>query len=203
MRECVRNAFLQFTQHFEGLCLFMYLDVMGLVTTGYGNLIDQNGPAHLSAFDWRALDGNPVEPAEVLREWERVKGLQRLKQMGGGVFRHYTRLRATQASVDAFALHVLDGMWAKMLKHFPEAEEWPADAQLGLLSMAWACGENFPPKWPKFSEAARNQRWTVCAEESHIVDRANPGVRPRNEADRTLFLNAAQTCTPESLTYKV
>lgn len=200
MRDCVRDAFLTYTQGFEGLTHFMYLDIKNLVSIGYGNLIDPHIPALL---DFRDLHGAPVSANEVRAEWDNVKSLTRLAPMGGGVFRHYTRLRATSSSIEAYARAVMNGMWEKMVHHYPDAEEWPADAQLGVLSMAWACGENFPPRWPRFSVAAKSQNWTVCADECHIEDSHNPGVTPRNKAQRTLFLNAAQTCTPELLLYSV
>ena len=67
---------------------------------------------------------------------------------------------------------------------------WPASAQLALLSMAWAMG-------PAFAAGAAQRlggvRRTVVAgrsRKSHIDDTANAGVRPRNVADRVLFLDA-------------
>ena len=49
----------------------------------------------------------------------------------------------------------LGQMDAYLAKRFPEWEEWPADAQLATLSMAWACGPAF--RFPRLEAALRAQ----------------------------------------------
>lgn len=201
MRDCVRDAFLAFTQRYEGHTLYCYLDEEGLVSIGYGNLIDPHIPACL---DFRDLHGIPATTDQVQAEWAHIKSLQNLKELGGGAYRPHANLRATEASILALVAHERDGMWAKLLGYFPDAEDWPADAQLGVMSMAWACGAGFPDPhdpvgFPKFTAAARAREWVTCANECHIEDSKNPGVTPRNVMNRKLFLAAAATSTPDQL----
>src|SRR6185503_10062976 len=73
---------------------------------------------------------------------------------------------------------------------FPAWEEWPADAQLGVLSLAWAVGAGFAPKWPKFTAACLASDWAGARENCTLREEKNPGVIPRNQANRRLFANA-------------
>lgn len=184
----VKAQFLQFTQRFEGLTTWLYLDVKGLVTIGYGNLIDPQIP---SCLDFRDKSGLPVPAATVRAEWQAVKAMTEKAPLGGVVFRDYTGLRASLVSINALAYAVLDDMALTLAGYFPEFGAWPADAQLATLSIAWACGSHFPASWPAFSAAARAQDWATCAAQCHIEDSHNPGVRPRNAANRALLSGLA------------
>lgn len=75
--------------------------------------------------------------------------------------------------------------------HFPTLEEYPADAQLGILSMAWACGPGFPRTFKNFTRSVLNGDWAGAAASCKIREAGNPGVVPRNKANRTCFGNAA------------
>lgn len=211
MRAAVRAAFLPFTQAFEGHCSWMYLDQRGLVTTGYGNLIEnvEHGtPAIPAVLDWRDLAGLPVDASAVRAEWDRIKAAQQMRDMGGGAFRSMAQLRATEASIEALVLAELGSDFAVLASYFPDLPSWPADAQLGVLSLAWACGARFPdpacePPWPHFVAAARAQDWPLAAAESHISTVGNAGVARRNAANQTLFLNAARATDPDVMLYRV
>ena len=74
-------------------------------------------------------------------------------------------------------------------QEFASFQDWPADAQLGLLSMAWAMGPAF--KFPNFQAACARQDFQAAADQCHMADGNNPGLRPRNAANRQLFLSAA------------
>jgi hypothetical protein len=40
---------------------------------------------------------------------------------------------------------------------FTDFDWWPADAQLGLMAMAWGLGAGFPSRWSKFSAACKKK----------------------------------------------
>jgi len=188
MRSSVRDAFVQFTERFEGSVGWMYLDVKGLVTVAIGNLIDPL-PLALGCPFVRNSDGQPATPQEIAEEWERVKQHDELARLGHLAAKPYTLLHLTPAGIEEvvqkrLALNVLN-----LQRRFPEFDEWPADAQLATLSMAWACGANFA--FPRLTAALHRQDWTAAAVECHIEDSHNPGVRPRNAANVTLYRNAA------------
>ena len=80
-------------------------------------------------------------------------------------------------------------MVVALARRFPDLPTWPASAQLAVLSLAWACGPGF--RFPKTEAAIRTQDWATAAEEGVINSVGNPGVIPRNKANRQLFLAAA------------
>jgi hypothetical protein len=80
---------------------------------------------------------------------------------------------------------------------FKDFDNWPADAQLGLLSMAWALGPGFSSSWPKFSAACQKADFDAAAENCQMSAVGNAGVIPRNRADKQLFKNAAAVLMDE------
>jgi len=190
-RESVEQNYTDFTTKFEGKLPFMYLDVKGLVTTGIGNLIDPVDSA--LSLPWVHPDGSPASQAEIRAAWNAVKARQDMKLRGGGAFGSVTNLRLTDDGIRQLVNGKLRANEAILKKRFPTYDNWPADAQLGLLSMAWAMGPNF--RYPKF-EAAVNALvpdFATAAKESYINDANNPGLRPRNVANESLFMAAADT----------
>lgn len=164
----------------------MYLDVKGLVTCGVGNLLPTAEAAmHLA---WRHPDGSLALPSEVKREWQLVSNLQ--PGWGPQYYRDRTTLRLTDADVDELVLRQLltNGAWCS--RHWPDWESWPADAQMGALSRAWAAGVGLE-HWPKFDAACNARDWLTAGEESQLRTDGNPGVVPRNAAQRVAFCNAA------------
>ncbi len=189
----VRNAFLSFSRPFEGRIPYMYLDIKGLVSVGVGNLIDPVSLALPLPFVHKS-DGISATQDEIQTDWQAVKGRQDLATAKDYLrqFDALTALKLTDDGIDQVVLSKLDSNEAalKGTPEFADLESWPADAQLGLLSMAWALG-GFA-KFPKFRAACAAKDWVTAAAESHIDDTGNPGVTPRNAADHTLFSNAAQ-----------
>ncbi|GAB2631505.1 hypothetical protein [Nocardia goodfellowii] len=87
---------------------------------------------------------------------------------------------------------------------FAAFNSWPADAQLGLLSMGWAMGPKF--HFPRFQDAACTRDWLRCA----ATCRINPesGRMPRrNDRNQQLFRNAfrveSENLDPEALLLRV
>jgi GH24 family phage-related lysozyme (muramidase) len=80
-------------------------------------------------------------------------------------------------------------------KAFPDWDNWPADAQLGALSMAWAVGAGFPRIFKRFTASVNAGRWSAAAIECKIKEVSggvpNPGIIPRNRANALCFRNAA------------
>ncbi len=195
LKQSVKDIFIRFTAQFEGHTLWPYLDVKGLLTIGYGNLID---PYVSPLLDWRDQNGSPLDDHAVREGLAKVKAMQDKKDMGGGVFRWYTGLRATEASINALCFSTLDNMYYTLLNHYlPDLDAWPADAQLALMSWAWACGGNAMPKWPKFHAACLAKDWATCGTECHISTDGNPGVRNRNIANLSLFRGVLTNTDPD------
>lgn len=187
MRAVVRAAFVPFTARLEGAIAWMYLDVKGLVTIADGNLIDPCGYAMLLPFVHP--DGSPATPGEIGNAWLAVKGRPELAQLGDRAAERVTTLRLTPEGIAKVVLAKLDEVDRDLARRFPAYPTWPAAAQLGTLSLAWACGAAF--HFPLLEAALRRLDFHLAAVECAMNTTGNAGLRPRNENDHQLFLEAA------------
>jgi hypothetical protein len=190
LRESVRVRFVpEVGAPFEGVCSFMYLDVKGLVTTGIGNLIDT--PDEALSLPWRNADGSLATRMQIAGEWTYVKSRQDMKMHGGMAYAKVTRLRLDAAGIDLAVSRTLSRMDRQLASRFSGyAEEWPDDACLATLSLAWACGAAF--RFPKLEAALRALDFEGASRECTISEAGNPGVKPRNKKNRELYLSAAE-----------
>lgn len=198
MRASVHAGAEGFALRFEGKCAWPYLDVLGLVTTWLGNLIDPVSTALPLA--WEIQQGPSSRPAlreEILAGWAKVKDRQDLKSHGGSAFADVSPLRLSDQAGDALFFGKLDAIDLDLAKAFAGYPAWPADAQMGALSMAYAMGigriDRRSPafEYPKFAEAVDALDFTEAADECAMQTKGNPGLIPRNAANRVLFTNAA------------
>jgi GH24 family phage-related lysozyme (muramidase) len=198
----VRSSFVAFSTRFEGAIPWLYLDVRGLVTTAIGVLVDPVELAFPLPLKWP--DGKPATRTQIAAEWWTIKREGSLAHRGAQAAGKVAVLRLDQADVEALTLRKLDAMVAHLERRFPGFSTWPAPAQLGVLSMAWACGPAFA--FPKCEAALRALDFALAAEECTIREEGNAGVRPRNIANRTLFLEAAEALEqgrdPDVLLYR-
>ncbi|HUQ90277.1 MAG TPA: hypothetical protein VM120_01270 [Bryobacteraceae bacterium] len=198
MQATVRSRFRGFNEPFEGVVPFMYQDILGFITVGVGNLIDPLSEAERLPFRFKSKPGidNPGQLAsrpEIIAEWNRIKGDASLAKKGHKACEPITDLELDDAAINDLISERLDDNEAILKKQaaFQDFDSWPADAQLGLLSMAWAMGANALHAFRRFSAGCRRLDFKVAARECLIKEDGNPGVIPRNRANRTLFLNAA------------
>jgi GH24 family phage-related lysozyme (muramidase) len=168
----------------------MYLDIKGLVTIGVGNLIDPQTVALGLPFVHKA-DGTTATSGEIAAEWSAIKANSALAQKGYKACEPLTQLCLTDQAIDDLVRARLNQNEAILKQSFSDWDSWPADAQTGVLSMAWAMGAGFPSTWPRFAAACRAKDWAAAAANCHIETTGNPGVAPRNDADVALFTNAA------------
>ena len=194
MRDVVREVFYEFNEPMEGAVPWLYQDVKGLVSIGVGILCD---PIQLALnLPMVHADGTPASRSDIAAEWLRIKNLpsndrgQTAAQLGHLYAKPYTRLRLTREGLEQTLFGKLNQMDQYLAKRFPEYNEWPADAQLGVLSLSWACGPAF--RFPKCESALRAKDFMTAAVECFMPEeRAISGLRPRNRANRVLFTNAA------------
>lgn len=188
VHDSVEAIFEKWNAQFEGAVPWMYADILGFVTTGVGNLID---PVELALeLPWQRADGSEASAEEIREEWERVKRDPASASKGHKYSETRTSLRLSNASISALIARRLREMAETLAGRFPGFADWPADAQLATLSMSWAMGPGF--KFPKFEAAIKAGDFAAAAEESAINATGNPGVIPRNAANKALFLAAAE-----------
>lgn len=199
MRSSVTAAARAFQTLYEGRCNFMYVDALGLVTTGIGNKIDQ--VAQALALPWLKADGNRATLNMIQDEWIRVKERQDLRGKDVRLRQEITTLHLAEDAIDDLFDRETARMWADIVGGYPDAEQWAAPSQLGSLSMVWAMGEGHILPGPKFDfphwrAAALAQDWASCASECRMQ---GVGIEGRNEANERLFRAAAAGGDPNAL----
>jgi GH24 family phage-related lysozyme (muramidase) len=193
MHVAVQGVFRAFNEPFEGVVHHMYLDIKEKVTIGVGNLIDPFSEAATLPFQFKTDPERLATEAEIESEWKAVKANTPLAKKGYKAAAKVTDLELNDEAIGKLIQKRLLNNEKLIRKQVPFAkwDSWPADAQLGLLSMAWAMGPSAFIGFPKFSESCRVMDFTAAAAQCSIADADNPGVKPRNEANQLLFRNAA------------
>ncbi|MET8136209.1 peptidoglycan-binding domain-containing protein [Streptomyces sp. NPDC005251] len=207
MHDSVREAFLPFNEPMEGRVRFMYLDVKRLVSTGVGNLLDADDPGDFGSnpqplpdiFTLGWFDKTTTaaaDSAEIGAEYQHVKFSGTASKPLLPDKEAITRLRITDEAINDLVSHKLDSFEDSLRQRaaFADLDQWPADGQLGLFSMAWAMGPFF--KFPKFQAAAQQQDWLTMALECKMTEAGNPGVIPRNVRNGLLFTLAGWMAAP-------
>ncbi len=189
MRKAGEDAFVAFTEGFEGSVPWMYLDVKGLVTTGIGNLIDPLPYAiHLPFQTW---DHRDATMAEITIQWNFIKATTWLAKAG---------YKAVAPLLGQNLLHLAPEAIASLVQKKKEQNEyvlmsrfrdfltWPVAAQLAIHSMAWACGPHF--RFPMMAAYLKASQFENAAKECHMDETGNPGLIPRNIANKKLLREA-------------
>jgi len=209
MHPSVAQALVPFNAPIEGVVPWMYVDRKNLVTTGMGNLI--NPIENALKLQWHHLAGQadkskrpfdftgPIaSPQEVYAAWQKVKNAG-VSSLGGGKQAYLTDLRLDDAGLDAVVHNTVTNNEAYLKARIPHWDEFPADAQLALLSMAYAMGPGYAERsggsyFPKFMAAvnAWPPRFDVAAQECTMQPDSDPALHRRNVANKAMFM-AAQT----------
>lgn len=202
MKDSVRASAYDFNRPMEGDVPYFYQDVKGLVSIGVGLLCD---PIQLALnLPLVKADGTPAGRDDIAAEWMRIKNLppradgKTAAQLGHLYAKPNTKLRLTDEGLRFTFDRKLAQMEAEIAKGFPDWEAWSADAQLATLSLAWAVGPRFwdpgagKSYFRKLSNALRLRDYVTASVECFLPEeRIISGLRPRNRANKTLYLNAA------------
>jgi hypothetical protein len=175
----------------------MYQDIKGLVTVGVGNLIDPVSLATALPFRWKSTPGltaagTPASKADIEAEWTTIKNDPTLAHRGYRACEAITNLELADDAVDALIATRLQQNESYLLKqpNFANFGQWPADAQMAVLSMAWAMGPGGPPRFKTMAAACEKLDFDTAAANCRIDETGNPGIVPRNNANKLLFQNA-------------
>jgi hypothetical protein len=131
-----------------------------------------------------------VSTDEIHAEWERVKGRTDLVPKGGGAFAAGAQLFLTDEEIDRAVLLELGQMETtlKGREPFKAFDDAPADAQLGLMSIAWGMGPMFA--FPEFQTFVAAGGWDGASTECRFQPDIGT-ITTRNDRDQQLFRNAA------------
>lgn len=192
-----------FSVNLEGRVATMYCDCLGLITTGVGNLI--NTITQAKALPWLLADGTKADMADVAADWNKLHdGAQYYAKRAWHVYAKTMRCHLSEEAIDDLCKRQLAANEAIIRKRFPAYDSFPADAQLAIMSMAWAVGAGFASKFPHLAACIDRQDWEGCVASCKIREGHphtgdwNPGVVPRNAKNRFCFHNAALVATEGS-----
>jgi hypothetical protein len=199
IRPSVLNKWHEFSEPLEGRVSSMYLDILGLVTVGVGNLIDTPGQAIALPFVHEKT-GERATAAEIAEAWRALKGRQDLSKLHWKYAAALNDLRLTDRAIDELVLGKLESNARHLQKnYFRDFATWPADAQLAALSMAWAMGPDFPRKFGNWTKFALLQDWVSAKACCKIRETGNPGVVPRTRQNEKCHDNAASVAASGGL----
>ena len=189
LKQAVLDGFPTFTQQFEGKLPYMYLDDASppgpYVTTGIGDLIDPISAA--LPLPWiHKGNGSPASQAEITSAWNAVKARKDLAPKGGTAFANITDLILSEQAIKDLVQKRMMLNLDILAKRYPNLAQWPADAQMGLMSMSWAMGPAF--NFPAFKAATDALDFGDASLQSSYK---GVGSAPRIAANHTLFNNAA------------
>lgn len=197
-----------FNKPFEDEVPYMYLDEIGKVTFGVGNLIDPMGRALV--VSWVTPSGEAATNDQVAAEWGRVKSMPK-----GLLYTRYHSpkgLHVTDSTIDNTIFRQLDDDVRVLAKEFPSLKDYPLEVQEAICSVAWAEGAGWPAKFPHAVAAIRAMEWACpqCLEcrskaefsahriscqsavaQLKIYEANDPGVDPRNWKTVDLLRKAA------------
>jgi GH24 family phage-related lysozyme (muramidase) len=174
-----------YLRKYEGVVNFMYLDVVGLVTTGVGFLLADAAAAGPLAFIRRDT-GAPATDDEKRADWEAVHA--RPKAELAANYRPFTILDLPDAAIDLELTRRIDGFVRNLQSRFPQFAEFPDTAQIGILDMVYSLGPGGLFRgFPRFCSAVDRQDWPACAREG-VRGNVSPA---RNDELQQLFLEAA------------
>jgi hypothetical protein len=199
MHPSVIPALRQFLGHGEGNINYMYLDNRRgdrKVTTGIGFLIDPLANC-LERHRTRRLPWHNgarlATDQEVRQEWEQVKGMQDFARgQSGRAFEGRTTLdlRLEQHHIEDYFQWTAQDYRKRLVvgsQRFAEFDTYPADAQMGILALAWAVGAGgILASYGNFRIACFRRNWRQAGNQSGWSS-ATAG---RRNQVRQMFYNA-------------
>jgi hypothetical protein len=137
---------------------------------------------------WKNEDGAPATEAEITDEWNMVKsGFPTYQSVNSKNIPGLHHLYLDNDAISQLVISKMHQNEGTLRQHYPNYDDWPADAQMGLHSMAWAMGPAF--NFPSFKAATDKLDFDTAAAQGQM--RPSPGIAPRNAANKALFQNAA------------
>jgi hypothetical protein len=181
----IPDRFWNFSVELEGYAPWPYLDILGLLTTGVGNLV--NDMASFVSLPWKHADGRLALSDEKATAFKLVKSATNLCRSGGGAFKSLTDLRLDEQVVRNMVRLRMFQNESYLRDHIPGWDDLPADAQFACHSMAWAMGSGFVHKFPKFCAALEDRDFKEASSQCGIAD-AQGTVIARNFANQQMLL---------------
>jgi len=185
MKPSALTQFTAKTRELEGYELRPYLDTKGIVTIGMGHAVE-------SRAAWLALPlvsvatGAPADDEQKAEEWSDLHSFVEI----GHPASYYTA-GATLMLTDANVEQLFDSDVAALERYaqstFPSYDDYPADAQCGVLSMFYSLGPAGFHGYPRCTAFIRAGNWAGAAGECFMHGCSDA----RNDWTKACFLAAA------------
>lgn len=147
----------------EGCISHMYLDTVGKVTIGVGNMLPTSEAATKLPFIKRDT-GAVATVAEIRTEFESVACREPAKRASS--YKQYTKLDLTDDTINELLDRRIAEFESGLRRDFSDYESYPDAVKLSLMDMAFNLGNSgLVNKFPTFTSAALARNWTVCAQE--------------------------------------
>jgi GH24 family phage-related lysozyme (muramidase) len=168
----------------EGVVSHMYLDTVGKVTVGVGNMLPDGRAAEALPFVDR-VSSAPATAAEKRADFEAV--LRQPKARPAKLYKPHTKLILPDDAIWQLLERRVEGFERQLVGIFPQFPSFPETAQLALLDMAFNLGAGaLDARWPSLKQAALAQNWHAAELECN----RSTSSRVRNNATRELFRKA-------------
>jgi hypothetical protein len=184
----------------EGTTHYMFKGRDSLVTLGVGMMIDplEKYPQYLSPGKWTRIGGGTVTVADIKKEFQFVKSCPATWTEEN--YRKATKLRLTKAALGGEFLDTLREKETGLRKFFPAFDDYPADAKMALIGLAWALGAGGAAgmaalrraclAWD-FATAAQHVNYVVTDRQTGKVQPASHSQMKREAQHKTMLHNAA------------
>jgi GH24 family phage-related lysozyme (muramidase) len=188
---------MSFNSRLEGFLPYLYLDILGYVTCGMGNLVD---PVSMAlSLPWLTSSGDPADQATITAAWHAVdacrsdpKGKRQTSGLAtkyGQAFASVTAIRLSEDGIQQLIDRQVAANELELRKHFTAYDTMPADGQMAINSMAWAMGAGFPAMFKTFTAAVNAGDWATALANA---DFRGAGVATRIAANKVMLANAGQ-----------
>ena len=182
MRTSVRQRLISFQESHELSVSWMYKDSKGLVSTGIGFLINGSADQAIAIGGWVDKgSGMTATNQEIRDEWQMIK--DRSGPCDWRTMEALTNLRLPRKVIDDHVIKLAQSNINWLKSHGHDWDAYPADGQLGLLSLAW----NGLGKYPRCLEVIKNGNWFYAAGEATFK-----GIPKRQEQTQMLLCNAGR-----------
>ena len=167
----------------EGSISHMYLDTVGKVTIGVGNMLPDLGAAQELPFVVRT-SRKQASPDEIRMDFEAVS-----RQPMGLVasrYKAHTKLDLPEVEIDALLDARIATFKSELKLKFPDFDTYPITVQFALTDMAFNLGTNgLVTKFPLFTKAIKERDWLKASQQSNrpqVNEQRNKLVRDWLEA---------------------
>lgn len=187
------DAFKEHLKFSEGNIPHMYLDTVGKVTVGVGNMMPTAADAKKLKFVNR-VTGKEATAEEIQADFDAVS--KRTKGLLAHNYKSDTKLDLPSIEVDKLLDARIEDFKRKLADKFPDFSTYPQAVQFALLDMAFNVGVNgLVTKFPKFTQAIKDKKWAEAAKQSNRPQVASS----RNAAVKGWLNGAAEAAKPKPL----